>query len=236
MAEASPSSLDVYRQTIPGQKSCPRADHWYFNAATGEKQPGRCRRQTCLFCVPLEAWWKAKIISHGGDGPPQRLVTFTQAPENWDTLRQKVAKLTHTLRHKHGLDWEIAWTVELTKQDVPHIHALQKGSYVPQALLQDAWGAIVDIRAIKSDRSAVAGYALKEAMKVAGYATKEANTAEGALAHKALNGNRLVHLTRGYLGGHRSEEVRKLILDEISEAKGEEGNWQRIKLGHTPSA
>jgi hypothetical protein len=101
--------------------------------------------------------------------------------------------------------WELAWTVELTKKGVPHVHALQHGSFVPKKELDRHWGAITDLKQIEGVKGA-AGYAMKQACRVSGYAMKGARELE---AHLDLNGGRGMHLTRGYLRGQTTADVLK---------------------------
>lgn len=139
---------------------------------------------------------------------PQRFLTLTNAPEDWQKLRQKLRHLTVKLR-ADGYPTQMAWTVERgSKTGMRHVHALQHGAYVPQRLLQDRWGAITHIEAIKGSRAA-AGYAMKEAMRVSGYAVKGAVTDH--LRHLELNGGRGCHYTRGYLHGRRLRDVEKML-------------------------
>lgn len=139
---------------------------------------------------------------------PERFVTLTQAPDSWQAVRQRMRTLTMRVR-RAGYRCEWAWTVEKgAKTGMVHIHALQHGSYVPQAALQDLWGRIVHVRAIRGARSA-AGYAMKEAGRVAGYAMK--GTHAQLLDHLDLNGGRGCHLSRGYLRGKRTREVEQLL-------------------------
>lgn len=135
-------------------------------------------------------------------------MTLTLAPAEWQALRQKLRKLTLTLRSA-GYLVEWAWTVEAGAQTgMRHVHALQHGDFIPQRELQRMWGARVDIRAIKSEGGA-AKYAMKEARRVAGYAMK--GTHRQLLAHLALNGGRGCHMSRGYLHGRRTRDVEKLL-------------------------
>lgn len=205
---------------------CERVDWHWFSLLTGQIAPGRCRASWCPTCGPIEASWKARIAANGGSsGPPERFVTFTLAPDDWQKRRQKMRDLRRALR-RDGIEWELAWTCELTKTDLVHVHGLQKGDYVPQRHLQQRWGAIVDIRKIRSARGA-ASYAMKEARKVAGYTGKGAQLdLEG---HLDLNGNRLMHFTRGYLGGDTQEAVRRTLVH----TEGDSDEWVR-RLGRHP--
>jgi len=216
----------VQREPLSGQVSkqilCPRVDHerrYWLNVWTGEKRPAWCDATMCPVCGPRQAWKKSLIISDGGTtGPPKRYFVLTQAPVDWEKLRQKMRNLPRYLARR-GYSWDQAWTVEQNPAGTGlHVNVLQKGSYVPQAELQQAWGAIVHAQAIKSRRGGAKGtaaYSLKEAQKVAGYSIKNASTPANHLNHLAVNGGRLVHLSRGYLGGETQADV-----------------WERLKGPH----
>jgi hypothetical protein len=203
--------------------SCQRCFWHWRNVATGELLAGRCRASMCPYCGPFEAWWKARILSNGGaSGPPERFAVLTLAPPAWSALRQKMKDLRRYARGR-GIDWEQAWTVELgAKTGMRHVNVLQKGDFFSQAELQDLWGAIVHISALQSVQKA-SEYALKEARTVSGYALKEAG--KGLEEHLSINGWRLVHLSRGYLGGKTQAEVRSEML---AQTKEELDQWQRV--------
>lgn len=133
---------------------------------------------------------------------------MTQAPDDWQALRRKVRKLALRLREA-GYRCEWAWTVEQgSKTGMRHIHALQHGDYIPQRELQDAWGRIVHIEAIRGAAGA-ATYAMKEASRVAGYGLK--GTREHLAEHLSLNGGRAYHMSRRYLRGARTREVERIV-------------------------
>lgn len=139
---------------------------------------------------------------------PERFVTLTQAPDEWQPLRQKVRKLALALRAEgYAVEW--AWTVEAgAKTGMRHVHLLQHGDYIPQRTLARMWGRRVDVRKI-GEASGAAGYAMKEASRVAGYAMKNGRT--DLARHLALNGGRGCHLSRRYLRGYRVRDVEALI-------------------------
>jgi hypothetical protein len=203
--------------------SCQRCFWHWRNVSTGELLAGRCRASMCPYCGPFEAWWKARIVSNGGaSGPPERFAVLTLAPPAWSSLRQKMKDLRRYARGR-GIEWEQAWTVELgSKTGMRHVNVLQKGDFFSQAELQELWGAIVHISALQSVQKATE-YALKEARTVTGYALKEAG--KGLEEHLSINGWRLVHLSRGYLGGMTQASVRAGMLAQTEE---ELDQWQRV--------
>lgn len=168
--------------------------------------PAGCSTWACEWCGPAKARRKTAIVEWAR---PTRFVTLTQAPDDWQRLRQKVRKLRLRLSADgHKVEW--AWVVERgTKTGMIHVHALQHGSYIPQRYLQDRWGARVDIRRI-SDTAGAARYTTKHATRrVVGYTMK--HTGDDLRRHLDLNGGRGVHLSRGYLHGMRSDEVWRLL-------------------------
>lgn len=169
-----------------------------------------CERSTCPVCGPRIAREKARVVAYM---KPQRFGTLTLAPQDWQAARWQVKRWLRSL-HRAGYEYEIAFTCELTKSGLRHVHFLQRGAYVKQAELQDRWGAIVDIRAIHGARAA-AGYALKEAMGVASYALKGTSDLREYLR---LNGGRFVHPTRGYLSGRTQASI-------VREIRGSEHRW-----------
>jgi hypothetical protein len=170
---------------------------------------------------------RARAISHGGaTGPPQRFIVLTLPPERWEMswqqMRQKMRDYRRLMQRNYGV-WEQAWTVETGKRNgMKHVNVLQKGPYVPQAELQRRWGGIAHVQAIGRQPGAIAGYALKEALRVTGYSLKDAAASRDV--HLALNGGRLAHWSRGYFGGQTYTEVRRqLLADSVSD-----GDWERV--------
>jgi hypothetical protein len=186
--------------------------------------PAMCKTWRCEYCGSRKARQKAAILAWAR---PERFITLTQAPDDWSALRKKVRVLKHELLGA-GLRFEVAWTVEEGKETgMRHVHLLQHGDYVPQAQLQDRWGRIADVRAIRGARKAV-DYAMKEAVQVSGYAMKGAADLD---AHLDRNGGRGCHLSRGYLRGETQASVLDLLQRERSE--GEILTWVLIRPGAT---
>lgn len=207
---------------------CARSTGWHWlNVRTGEIAPGRCKASWCPDCGPYEALMRARIISDGGrSGPPQRYIVLSSPPERWRTefqeLRQKMRDFKRIMAKRHG-EYEHAWTVERgPKNGMLHVNVLQKGTFIPQPELQKTWGGIAHVKRIRAAEG-VGRYALKEAMHVAGYAVKEAH--RNVDEHLTLNGGRLVHLSRGYLGGETMSDVRSRLTHD---PESEPGEWVRL--------
>lgn len=182
--------------------------------------PAGCRTWACEVCGPRKAREKAEIIAWA---EPQRFVTLTQAPADWQAVRMKVRRLRHRVA-TDGYSTEWAWTVEKgSKTGMVHVHALQHGDFLPQSYLQDRWGRIVHVRKVDGHQAA-AGYAMKEALTVAGYVLKEARGAQ-LRSHLDLNGGRGCHLSRRYLHGKRSDEVWRILHPP------DEHDWVLVPMG-----
>lgn len=189
---------------------CPNIDHsrtYWVNMLTGQRHAARCRRLACEYCANLEALKKARIISHAGGVPPQRYAVLTQFPLDWQKGRQKMRDFPRLIGRRGFEGWSHAWTVEVNPRGTGlHVNVLQKGPYVPQEVLQEVWGSIVHIKAIRGRTAgSVAAYGLKEARTVAGYSVKDARS--NIAQHLAVNGKRLVHVQRGYLEGKTQAQV-----------------------------
>ena len=127
-----------------------------------------CHKWSCPRCgKKKKGLWRSYALS----GEPERLITLTCKPDELFTPRQQVKKmkqafsrLIQKLRRKYGLlEYLAVW--ELTKAGMPHVHVLQRGTFIQKQELSDFWndltGAyIVDIKKIKS-QDQVANYVMK---------------------------------------------------------------------------
>lgn len=193
------------------------------------RYPASCDAYGCKVCGPRKAVEGAAVMTWAiRHADRSRLVTLTLAPENWQTRRQKVRDLGRSLRAR-GYQWEVAWTTEPNPKGTGvHIHGIQHGaSKVPQAELQDTWGSIVDIRAIRQDKAKAVRYLTKEALRVTGYVVKNGTARHSDLeGHLDLNGGRAAHWSRGFLHGLTKREALAEIRKELG--GGEARSWHLI--------
>lgn len=202
---AAATSLVPKGESVPTR--CPRTP---FDLAAWDGRllrfPAGCSTWACPWCGPQKGRRKAEIVAWAR---PERFVTLTQAPADWQRCRQKVRKLTLKLRAE-GYRTEGAWTVEKGKQTgMIHVHMLQHGDYIPQRTLAQLWGRRVDIRRV-SDAAGAARYTTKHAARrLASYTMKGAGA--DLAEHLDLNGGRGIHMSRQYLHGLRSAEVWRLL-------------------------
>lgn len=168
--------------------------------------PAGCSTWACPWCGPAKARRKAAIVEWA---KPERFLTLTQAPADWQRLRQKVRKLRLRIA-ADGYRVEWAWVVERgSRTGMVHVHALEHGSYIPQRYLQERWGAIVHVRRV-DDAGAAARYTTKHAAaRVVSYTMK--GTRAALAEHLDLNGGRGIHMSRGFLHGLRSDDVWRIL-------------------------
>lgn len=231
-------SLDV-ELLIGGRDHCPRKPLDLVAIGRPELRfPASCDAYGCTVCGVRKAEQSAALLTWAlrrasEEGYRCRFVTLTLAPEDWQARRQKVRDLGRWARSE-GFDWEIAWATELGKRTgMRHVHGLQWGRQkLPQARVQERWGAHVDVRAVRGlrDGSGAPAYTVKGALRVAGYALKGSEGSHDQLtAHRDLNGGRVVHWSRGFLHG----ETRRGALRELRRelAGGEDLTWLLVPAG-----
>lgn len=148
-------------------------------------------------------------------------MTLTLAPEDPTQRRKQVAWLMQSVR-RAGRRCELAWCAERNPKGTGfHIHALQKGDFIPQRELQAKWGSRrVDIRQVKSVGSGVQSYMLKVqagAIRAAGYTLK---AQEGRV--------RPVNITRGFFDGRTLGEVRNEVKALLFSDGETVGSWVRV--------
>lgn len=225
------SSLDLCSESVDELPSeiCPKRPYWVVAKEKPDlRYPASCDAYRCGICGPRKAEQSAAIMTWAirearRRGLRTRLITGTQAPEEWQQRRQKVRDLRRWAVDELGVEFEMGWATERGGQTgMIHVHGIQHGSQkVPQKALQARWGAIVDIRQVRTPAAGV--YAVKEALRVAGYVSKGATDVATLSDHLDLNGGRAAHWTRGFLFGLTKREALAQVRAE--QADGEVYTW-----------
>jgi hypothetical protein len=230
-----PPSLVLSSESVPRNQAliCPRRPYWVEAVEHPDLHfPASCDAYSCETCGPRKAQSAAAVMTWAmRTADRSRLVTCTLAPEDWQARRKKARVFASDLREL-GYVWEWAWTTERNPRGTGlHLHGVQHGSRVPQALLQDVWGSIVDIRAVgrKHLDAAASRYTVKEALRVAGYTVKGATTG-GLAEHLGLNGERAAHWSRGFLHGKTKREALTEVRKDL--ADGEALTWRLVPAWH----
>jgi hypothetical protein len=201
---------------------CPRKRFDVVNLRTAERFPASCGVYRCPRCGPVKARAYGQLAAASR---PERFVTMTLAGDEWQTCRAHMVDFVRQLRRLH-YDWQAFWAVEENPLHTGHhVHALQHGGYVPQAVLQDCWGAIVHIEAISAhveDRGGAARYVIKGTTS-ANYVVKGTTSDLGA--HLALNGGRTAHWSRRYMRLANDDPVAAYALRAALGRAPMEGPW-----------
>jgi len=123
-----------------------------------------CKRWDCPTCGPAKRRiWYARLMS----GRPERLITVTHRPTSEYGPYEAAQKLKRTWSRfadnfrRSGRQMEYAWCLQYTEAGWPHLHLLQRGSFVPQAELSlffrlKLGSPIVDVRRVKEAPQAAA--------------------------------------------------------------------------------
>jgi len=162
-------------------------------------------------------------------------MTLTKVGDDWQVIRGRMKRLQYDLVREIGVcDW--VWSVEQNPKGTGHhVHAWQRGEFVPQARLSEladynGMGFRVDIRRWYSEGKGAESYGLKGI----GYGLKGSAGEESARVYLEVNGARLTHQSRGFFeGGVRAAEQRGV---ERARAAGEQQDWQLVRVSDLASA
>lgn len=129
-----------------------------------------CRSWNCPECCKLR---RNQLVREAKEGKPERFITLTVNPAWFNSPEERAARLVAAWRlirrrfieRRKGNVCEFMAVFELTKLGEPHLHIIQRGSFISQrwlsAQMKELMGApVVDIRAVKG-RKAVAEYVSK---------------------------------------------------------------------------
>ena len=201
---------------------CRLDGYFLVGVETGTVVPADCDTGTCEVCGVRRARARAAAITWcQRQQSRSRLITLTNCPDDWQTLRGQVRDMRRRIISETGkCEW--IWTVERgSKTGMKHAHAIQHGSYLPQKTLQSLWGGrIVDVRAVHD----AGQYISKSAALCAGYIGKSAGLADNGLGkHLGLNGGRLHHWSRQFWSGLSVREA-------VAQARGSESREEWITV------
>lgn len=129
-----------------------------------------CRSWSCDECCKLR---RIQLVREAREGQPQRFITLTVNPNWFSSPEERAEKLVWAwrlirkrfLKLRKGAALEFLAVFELTKLGEPHLHIMQRGSFIPQkwlsAQMKELMGApIVDIRTVRGKKE-VARYVTK---------------------------------------------------------------------------
>jgi hypothetical protein len=145
---------------MPSFLELPRAANCESRSLVGQLDgktiivPLRCNSWGCVRCAAkMTTLWSHRVA----EANPERMMTFTWIGETRDEIRLGLQQVIRDIR-KGGFEIEYWGVIELTQKQAPHIHLVQRGSFIPKSAIVKAtkkvgWG-FSDIRAISSGWSA----------------------------------------------------------------------------------
>jgi hypothetical protein len=185
--------------------TCPNAtDKVVMELYSGEVYPDRCRVNSCLYCVSLNARRRALAITIVA---PERMITLTLAAERHDnnpckTALIRIKRIRERLKETGRDPGEWCYTLEKNPKGTGyHVHCLQAGGYIPQRELQNAShrarAGIADIRYIHRKGIWTSRYGLK-GFGADGYGLKTFRPNGSPAEALRINNDWLEHHTTGF--------------------------------------
>jgi len=130
----------------------------------------RCKSWNCSDCSKMR---RSKLIQEAREGKPERFITLTVNPNWYSSPEERAQKLVEAWRRVRrrflaiapNRTLEFLAVFELTKKGEPHLHIMQRGSFIPQKWLskqmnKEMGAPIVDVRSVKGAKE-VAKYVSK---------------------------------------------------------------------------
>lgn len=205
-----------------------------FNPVTGAVAPARCGVNTCSSCAPIKAYGISGAIALARY---ERSITLTQVGDDWQTIRRRMRKVRHEVQNAgHDVQW--AWHVEPNPEGTGHhVHAFQRGSFIPQAELSriasaQGMGSVCWITRHKPKKGAQ-GYGLK--LVGMPYGMKGIEAQDGLRTYLSANGGRLVHTSRDFWRDEhgkpcgQAEAITAARRARNADEGTEPGSWQLVR-------
>lgn len=186
-------------------ESCPRAsDRVVVELYSGQVFPDRCRANSCLFCLPLNARRRCLAITLA---EPRRMIRLSLLADSDDgspcrTALIRIKRIRQALKRMDVPSGEWSYTIERNPKGTGfHAHCLQVGPYIPQNQLQIACerarAGIPYINEIKRTGKWTSQYGLK-GFGADGYGLKTFRPNADPTDALRINNGRLEHHTRGF--------------------------------------
>lgn len=193
----------------------------FWDEEGGRGAPGRCKANQCPECVVIEARRRARAIAYQ---TPERMVTLTSAPEDWQALRDAVYNCVSHVREKAGR-FDHVYVVEWGTEGGLHVHLLQHGDFIPYEVLQEGavgagFGSIVYIQRITPGTERCAADYLLKIPRHCGGGVSDV----GLRRYLKINGGRLIHASKGFWRRGGTWE------GALKELQGPSGRWSRISV------
>jgi hypothetical protein len=239
MSEAVATDLDQYRQSLPPARAssrwppCPNRAGFVVQNSTGLIIPARCDRTTCYSCITPVAIATGEALAMAA---PDQWVTLTGLANVWGTVRASINAWRRRLI-ADGSVGGFAYNVEPNPAGRgSHAHVWWRGSPLDAAHVGNA-----------AERSGMGRHAacgpafaatheyerptIEYGLKMVLRERPESPTSlwPSASQYLAINGDRLVHATRGFwrdAGGAPLSGIRE--ARRVAHQAGEPGVWRFV--------
>jgi len=196
---------------------------------SGSVYPDRCRSSQCPYCLPLNARRRCLAITYAG---PQRMIRLSllagESDENpCATALTRVGLVRRNLKRMGLEPGEWSFTIEKNPKETGfHAHCLQRGTSIPQAVLQEACvragAGFPYINSIKRQGIWTSRYGLK-GFGADGYGLKAFRPNGDAREALRINNGRMEHHSRGFFAIDgtvmRVREMEREALAAMNEYK-----------------
>lgn len=224
----SPENDPEPDENAAGQ-GCPNTrGMWFLNDLTAAMLPARCRRNACQYCLHGNARQRARAIAYS---KPERAILLTQAGDDWQTVRPRMYRLKYEAQKALGNPFEWVYHVEPNPKGTGHhVHAWQKGAFIPQALLSDVADSVGFGPFARINKIRAVGNAASYGLKGLGYGLKGALAVETSAAYLQANGRRLTHQSRGFFVDSEGNPSAVRHSERAAAATGapEVGTWHLV--------
>ncbi|WP_139982968.1 hypothetical protein [Nocardioides litoris] len=181
---------------------CPNTDHYRLNLDTGQLIKAYCKRLTCPSCIVPRAIGVGQAIALA---EPSHMVTVTQLGNEWTTIHAGMRKFTARLR-RLGTDAQFAYHVEPFANGLnSHAHLWWRGAAPDADTVSKAtraagigWHHMVSPAPDPTEHYRVPSHEYGLKLVLDDRPEDPSELWPGAQTYLAMNGNRLVHTTRGF--------------------------------------
>lgn len=186
----------------------------FFAPETGETRPIPCDRWRCTVCGPAKAY-RLGLLAAAAE--PERFITLSRAGPTPSEALRRLSVLSKSLR-RAGLGFEYLAVLERHRNGFWHLHALQRGSYIPQRDLSRrassaGMGSVVYIERVRGGCEELRKYLVK-------YLAKELDDLPP--------GTRRYSTSQGFWPGGKAAVEKRVFGSPREDAGG--GSWSVLRV------
>lgn len=211
-----------------------------INKETGEMLPMVCGKYSCIYCGPrMVELWRSVIRMGLDENERYRFVTLSKCSKTLEGVGRVATTLVQNMR-RQGFTFEYLMTIEKHKNGWFHIHMIQRGTYLPKALLKKALYSathetayIVKIEQCKGD---VAGYVTKyitKALDAEDYGRNENGTRKRV--NRIRYSKHMFTRTTKEIRAQIKELARQKALEDGKDISNYDRSFQLVEVHQLPT-